>query len=431
MDTPPTAYRFGRFELQTEERRFLADGAPSPITPRAFDVLAVLVQRGGELVTKADLLAIVWPGAFVEEGNLQVQISSLRKALGPRAIETAPGRGYRLTLPITAGFTRSARHNLAKPRTPYVACDELLAACIDGLEHTRLLTLIGRAGIGKSRLAREMGHRCLATFRDGVWLADLALANDASEVARLAAASLPFSDCTKDDPFPIVEQFVRERQVLMILDNCERVADAAATLVHRLLTLCKALKIVATSREPLRVPGESTLIVPPLRVAVPNDEAAKDCESVRLFMVAAWATKPSLALTDADVAVIARICRELDGVPLAIERAAAQVASLSVAAIANTIDRRIPKDEPFDSPVLSDRESALLASAASLPESFTLAAILAGDAECADVLDTFEKLVQRSLVVFDADVDRYRVPATVRRWALALARCSSRGASNR
>ena len=161
-----TAYRFGRFELQPNQRRLLEDGRTVTLGHRAFDVLLALVERAGQLVPKDDLFGLVWPGVVVEENNLQVQVSTLRKILGAAAIATTAGRGYRFTLDVTTdGESSSApsapRHNLPPQLTSFIGHEEDLDEYAALLGQTRLLTLTGIGGCGKTRLALKLAERML------------------------------------------------------------------------------------------------------------------------------------------------------------------------------------------------------------------------------------------------------------------------------
>jgi non-specific serine/threonine protein kinase len=180
-----TIYRFGRFELEPNQRRLLNDGHPVELGHRAIDVLLALVERAGQLVTKDQLLGLVWPGVVVEENNLQVHVSALRKILGTAAIATTAGRGYCFTLELTPGSASSSlpetpRHNLPTQLTSFIGHDDDLEEYAALLEQTRLLTLTGIGGCGKTRLAVELAKRVLQSFPDGAWYVDLASLLDQS-----------------------------------------------------------------------------------------------------------------------------------------------------------------------------------------------------------------------------------------------------------
>ena len=176
-------YRFGSFELQPDKRRLLKDSATTSLRPRAFDLLAALVDRAGHLVTKDELLDQVWPKMVVEEAALHVQVSALRKVLGTDAITTVSGRGYQFTLPVTKGEAEphrisAPRHNLPHQLTTFVGREQEIAQLKELVAANRLVTLTGAGGVGKTRLAIEVASRLTDAFADGVWLVDLATLSD-------------------------------------------------------------------------------------------------------------------------------------------------------------------------------------------------------------------------------------------------------------
>src|SRR6266566_1463062 len=166
---PPERYRFGPFELEPERRRLLKDGATISLRPRAFDLLAALVARAGHLVTKDELLNRVWPKMVVEEAALHVQVSALRKVLGPDAITTVSGRGYQFTLPVTKGdgdANRASRskHNLPYQLTSFIGREQEIAQLEELVAANRLVTLTGAGGAGKTRLAIEVASQLVDAF---------------------------------------------------------------------------------------------------------------------------------------------------------------------------------------------------------------------------------------------------------------------------
>jgi DNA-binding winged helix-turn-helix (wHTH) protein len=227
------AYRFGSFELQPGHRRLLADGQAVPVGPRAFDLLLALVERAGEPVTKDELLDQVWPKLVVEENNLQVQVSALRKAIGQEAIATIPGRGYRFTLEIAPASEPSflpirQRHNLPSQLTSFVGHEDDLEEYAALLDQTRLLTLTGIGGCGKTRLAIRLAERILPSFPDGVWFVDLATLADAERLALTVTDTLGIRKQVDQPTIKTLCQHLTGWRALIVLDNCEHLTAACA-----------------------------------------------------------------------------------------------------------------------------------------------------------------------------------------------------------
>src|SRR5271169_4067570 len=192
---PPEHYRFGSFELQPAERRLLRDGVAVSLRPRAFDLLAALLDRAGHLVTKDELLDLVWPKMVVEEAALHVQVSALRKVLGGDAITTVSGRGYQFTLPVTkvdgeANRASRSKHNLSYQLTSFIGREQEIAQLQELVIANRLVTLTGAGGAGKTRLAIEVASRLIDAFPDGVWLVELAALSDSRLVPQVVAQAL-------------------------------------------------------------------------------------------------------------------------------------------------------------------------------------------------------------------------------------------------
>jgi len=344
-----TAYRFGPFELQPNQRRLLNDGHPVELGHRAFDVLSVLVERAGQLVTKDQLLGLVWPGVVVEENNLQVQVSTLRKILGTTAIATTAGRGYCFTLELTPGSESSSlpvtpRHNLPSQLTSFIGHDDDLEEYAALLEQTRLLTLTGIGGCGKTRLAVELAKRVLQSFPDGAWYVDLASLLDAERVALTVATLLGIREENDRQMVDTLCDRLASKHMLLVLDNCEHLVAACAALVQRVIGAASGVRVLAASREGLSVAGERTVTVRSLSFPPPGsklDPRALDaCEAVRLFVERARLLVPKFSLGDDSRDAVAEICRRLDGIPLAVELAAARVKMLTVEEIRARLDDR-------------------------------------------------------------------------------------------
>ncbi len=440
-------FRFGPFLLQTRERRLLREGVLVPLEPRAFDLLAMLVTNTGGLVTKQELLDRIWIGRVVEEGNLHVNISTLRKALGKHAIATVARHGYRFTLPVemvTAPVVIAADgwHGLPQPLANFVGREDDLAQLQASLGETRLVTLTGIGGSGKTRLAIELAKRAASSFRDGVVLVDLATVAEPERVAQAVASRLGVRE-EHDAHLPAtLARHCSARAMLLVLDNCEHVVAACGPLASQLLAATTDLRVLATSRERLGIAGERVVAVRPLTTppadAVPDARTLCSYESVRLFVDRAREVAPEFDIDGGNAAAVAEICRRLDGIPLAVELAAALVELLSPEQIRDRLDDRFRL--LTGSARAGTRHSTLLATLASsyaclaLDEqrcfvrlsvftggwSLAAAAAVLGEDDEIDALRALGRLVEKSLVYVDraaAGGSRYRMLETVRQFA--------------
>ena len=275
------AYLFGPFRLLAHQRELFAHGVPIPVGQRAFDILLVLVSRHGHLVTKDELMAEVWPGVIVEENNIQVHISALRKVLGTdgdpkRYLVTVPGRGYRFVAPVKTGSadhsapstaalaeqtaaapgtvgSQQAGNNLPNQLTSLIGRETEVAEIKAELSNYRLVTLTGAGGVGKTRLAIEVGRSLLERYPDGVWFVELAPLTDAQLISPTIGAILGVSLGASSAPNTALAAALRTKQLLLILDNCEHVIEQAARIAEALIRVCAQMTILATSRERLAI----------------------------------------------------------------------------------------------------------------------------------------------------------------------------------
>jgi non-specific serine/threonine protein kinase len=428
-------YRFGTVEVRPAERQLLVEGRPAALGARAFDVLLALIEHRDRVLGKNELMDIVWPGLVVEENNLQVQVSTLRKLLGAGAVATIPGRGYRFTL-VPEG-TDSApscplpqRHNLPAPLNSFIGREAEIAEVKALLGSSRLVTLTSAGGTGKTRLALRVAGEALEEFPEGVWFVELASLSDERRAAQVVAFAL---DVTEEPGKPVIEALVksvRDKRVLLVLDNCEHLLHGCAEVAKRLLQAGPHLRIVATSREPLHVPGEAVYRVPAMATA----------QAMRLFVDRARAAVGNFEPTPDNAQSIADICRRLDGIPLAIELAAARVRALSVDKIATRLDDRfklltggdptaMPRQQTLRASIewsyelLSSPERMLLRRLAVFSGGWALegAEAIAGGGEleqAASALEVLANLVEKSLVAVDSRGERYHLLETVREYAL-------------
>jgi len=447
---PSIRYRFAQFELQPRERRLFVSGAPVDVVPRAFDLLTALVERGGHLLTKDELLDRVWPRVVVEENNLHVQVCALRKVLGTEAIETIPGWGYRFTLEVTRAGDwpptsyATRRHNLPQHSTSFIGREIEIAEIRTLLGRTRLVTLTGSGGCGKTRLALEVAAGLLDSYPDGVWLVELASVVDPSLVPQAVGTVLGLKEEQGKTLTETVTEHLVPRQLLLVLDNAEHLLAACAELTESVQRHCPRVIMVATSRERLGISGEQTYRVPGMSLPDPERDATTanllQCDSVRLFTERARLNLPHFAITNENAPALASICRRLDGIPLAIELAAARARSMSVEAVSQRLDQRFrlltggsraaPRrqqtlraliDWSYD--LLSDAEKALLCRASIFSGGWTLEAaeqVCVGEGiDDWEVLDIVTSLADKSLLLAEArdGATRYRLLETVRQYA--------------
>jgi DNA-binding winged helix-turn-helix (wHTH) protein len=300
-----TAVDFGRFRVLPQQRELLADNRTVELGSRAFDLLLALIEAPGAVVSKRALTERVWPGRIVEENNLLIQMSVLRRALGDDRglIRTVAGQGYQFTgeirtvsVPadtrVVAGMPEPAPTSYHPPTNLQNSFSELIGRDADqdkilGLiaSHS-LVTLVGAGGIGKTRLGLEVARHLLPKFADGVWAAELAPLSDPDLVPVTVATAVGLELTSGTTSPESVAAALGSKQLILVLDNCEHVIDAAARMAEALLYANPDARVIATSREPLRAEGEWVYRVPPL--AVPPD-FGPDCEdplsygAVRLF----------------------------------------------------------------------------------------------------------------------------------------------------
>src|ERR1700733_14741548 len=353
-------YVCDQWEIDLGRRELRSRGIPVPLGGRAFELVTVLVQSASELVTKDHLMERVWPGATVGEGTIHVHISAVRKALGQDRglLKTASGRGYRLlgnwtpqqregtAAPVYSSLTRTSGAPPANNFPPFITRLVGRAAAAQSVQDLvsadRAVTLTGPGGIGKTALAIKAIRYLLPDFEDGGWLVELASLSDPVLVPSTVASTLGLK-LAGEISAESVARAVGARHLLLVLDNCEHVIDAVANLAETLTRLCPRATIVATSRAVLRIEGESVYRVPPLDVPALR-QAAPDTimqySAVELFVARTKALNAGFTPTAEDLASIAAICRHLDGIPLAIEFAAARAAVLSVQGVATGLRDR-------------------------------------------------------------------------------------------
>lgn len=455
--------RFGRFSLDPTRKLLLGDGVAVRLGGRALDLLIALVERAGEVVSHDELFARVWPRTVVEESSLRVHLSALRKALGEspqaRYIASVPGRGYSFVMPVDVGFVPepAARAKAPAGETDAVPLstlpgrlanvlgrDEVLDVLATRVAMRRLVTIVGPGGIGKTTVALALAERVACRQRHGAVFVDLAPIVDAALVPAALAAAIGVPLPTQD-AWPVLRAALSARELLVVLDNCEHVIAAAAQLAERVLRAAPGVRLLATSREPLDAESESvhrleSLALPPPR-ADTSVAGALGFSALRLFVERATASADDFALTPANVEAVLQVCRHLDGVPLAIELAAARVGSLGIHALAARLDdvfsllkrgRRtaLPRHQTLQAlldwshDLLDEDERRVLRRLSAFRSSFlldTAAALASGDdIDRRDAIDCILGLVAKSLVEFEGgSPPRYRLLFVTRAYAEA------------
>lgn len=452
----PDSLQFDRFQLLPGKRQLLVDGAPAELGARALDLLCVLVERAGQLVSKNELLDRVWPDVFVEEANLHVQVSSLRKVLGRDAIATVPGRGYQFVRPVQAlqrtdaqTASPAARHAQSPSALPVLLGRDAELQRLRGLvEQERLVTITGAGGSGKTLLARHLLQALKDSQPEGaVWVELLDVTGPAAVPAAVAAA-LGFESVGGSAKALALALGGSDR--LLVLDNAEHVLSAVVDLVQTVREVAPDVRFVVTSQAPLKVAGEQRM--PLAGLAVPawpcSAEAACSSAAVALFVDRARQVDRRFRLDDANVGDVVALCAALDGSALGVQLAASLLGMQPLA----EVRRRLVRERSVADPTaLGSGDNVLRAALAwshgllddparrvfrrlavalgSLP--LFLVAAVAGDdrLDATAVADALSDLVDRSLVVIEepgGDASpRYRLLETPR--ALALEELNASG----
>jgi predicted ATPase/DNA-binding winged helix-turn-helix (wHTH) protein len=470
--TPPPAARdiaFGPFRLAPAERRLQHDGNPVQIGSRALDILIALVQSAGNVVEKRTLLARVWPGIVVEESSLRAHVAGLRKVLGDgvgeaRYIANIPGRGYCFVAPIvpvvsvvpavTSTVPEHAQRNtevtgksstvaqLPPPLARMVGRDATVVALAERLHTQRFLSLVGPGGIGKTTTAISVANQVIRHGKTRAAFIDLGFVQDRSLVLATIASGLGLRlDGT--DFTALVLAALKEEPTLLILDSCEHVIDIVAGLCERIFVESPSSTIIVTTREPLRVEGESVFRLQPL--ALPPEDvqfSAADTASyaaVEMFLERAMAAGLESA-PDTDMPMIARLCRQLDGLPLAIELAAARASSFGISGLAKLLDQQFglhwqgrrtahPRHQTMHAVLdwsyrlLTDQERSILQQLSVFRGLFSfadaLAVLLDSRTQEGDLIDALDALVAKSLISphFERHQMQYRLLDSTRAYA--------------
>jgi predicted ATPase/DNA-binding winged helix-turn-helix (wHTH) protein len=459
-----TPLSFGRFEIRPPERKLLIDGRSAELGARAFDVLKALAERPGQMLTKNELLDIVWPNTVVDENNLQVQIHTLRKLLGPQVIATIPGRGYTFTAtPVstdTDAKTAEATHaalthraalalktNLPERLPALIGRDDDLTDLEATLQDRAVITVVGAGGIGKTFLVQHLLDRQRSRHVHGVCFVEMASLGDPGRVVGTVAAALGVHLSGGSDPLDALVQAVAPLSLLLALDNAEHLLEEVARVAQALHAGAPQVTLVVTSQAPLQLDVEQVyrlgaLALPEAGVS-PSPEQALGYGAVALFVERARRVDRQFALSVDNVATVVSLCRRLDGLPLAIGLAAARVPLLGIEGLAAALDERLKlltssrRDVPaklrtlraaleWSHGLLDAHEQAVFRRLGAIEGSGSLELVrsVAADETLDEwtVLDALSVLVERSLVMFDSKADeaepRYRLLESPRAYAL-------------
>ena len=433
---------FGSFQLIPERRLLLDQGKPINLGSRALDILTVLVESAGETLSHAQIMARAWPNTTVDEGSLRVHVAALRKVLGDgrsegRFIVNIPGRGYSFVAAVarrrdgtaTPPDAGHAEVNLPSLLVNIVGRDDTVATLAAQLARRRLLTIVGAGGMGKTTVAIALARTVAGAFPGGVWFVPLAPLPASGLVSGAVSAALGIA-ATGPDPLQGTAAWLRDKQALIVLDNCEHVIDAAAAVAEAILKAAPDVTILATSREPLRAEGETLFRLTPLDIPVVRSgitaREALEYAAVQLFAERAFTSSGEFRLVDADAPVLCEICRRLDGLPLALELAATQVGIVGIQELARGLNDRFAlltrgrrtalhrqqtlratMDWSYD--LLPDIEKTVLQRLSVFRGEFNLdsARAVVGDRQVAeiDVVDAVTSLAIKSMIVSDINND--------------------------
>jgi predicted ATPase/DNA-binding winged helix-turn-helix (wHTH) protein len=454
-DLSEQAVHFGPYRIHPRQRLVLEAGRPLRLGRRAVEILLILLEQAGNVVSKQELIARVWPTSVVEDGNLRVHMAALRKALGDgqagqRYIVTVAQRGYSFVAPLSIepmtipadGIPQSQAHNLPLRRTRMIGRQALIDALVQQLPQQRFITLTGAGGIGKTTVALRVAELLIGHYRDGIRLLDLAPLSAPSMILPSLAALLDLTPA-EHAPLLTLARSLQARQLLLVIDNCEHLLDDIALISETLLRHAPDLHILTTSREALRAEGEYVQRLEPLACppATGNRAQALGYPALQLLIERAMSHQDSFALSEAELPLAIDICQRLDGIPLAIELVAAQIERFGLpgllvqmednfrlltrgrrSALPRQQTLRATLDWSFD--LLSPCEQICLRRLAVFPGGFSLAsaaAVIAGEQIApAEVMGSITQLVAKSLLNVEPGDDEmvYRLLDITRTYAL-------------
>lgn len=440
-------YVFGPYRLQPSARILLRDGCAVAIGSRAFDILVALVQRQGQVLSRRDLMALAWPGLTVEDSNVRVQMAHLRREIhcgenGERYIVSIAGRGYCFVASVDSdcggdgGTDIDASQGLASRsggvgglpilHSRPVGRDECLSDLTTAIQHKRFVTIVGPGGVGKSTLAIMANH--IASGFERIYFVDLSAATDTGSLvtAIATAAGVTVKDCGVEQ----LTDALSAGRTLVTLDNCEHMIDAAAEVVERILRHASTVHILATSREAFRLPVEvvrilQPLALPPLAAEITGEQALQ-WPAVRLFVDRAIDGGYSGPMDDEQIAIVAALCRRLEGNPLGIELVASRTGAYGLDRISDLLDNQLAlawrgsrgapqRHQTVQSMLdwsysgLCVEDQSVLRRLSIFQDAFSLDAALAvargGGIEDADVAASIAVLVDKSLLVLQPGCD--------------------------
>jgi predicted ATPase/DNA-binding winged helix-turn-helix (wHTH) protein len=446
------AFNFGSFELNPERSLLLRDGAPVRLGSRAFALLVALVENAGQVVASEVLTARVWPNTSVSESNLRVHLAAIRKVLidedeDGETIVTIPGVGYRFALPVSvqkATVQQRAHSNVPILLTELFGRDGVVHELLESIERFRFISVIGSGGIGKTSVALAVSALAIERYEDGACFVDLTPLDNSSSLPFALASALRLPSSNSIDEAAIIE-CLRARKMLLVFDNCEHLIEGSARLAERVLRECPHVHLLTTSREPLRAQGEFVRRLLPLQSPPFGDEPLTSAEAmafpaVQLFVHRATAGYSGFRLDDSEALALARLCSKLDGIPLAIELAAARADSFDIKRLSDELDnslqvltrgRRTAQERhrtlratlDWSFRLLTESEQLLLARLGVFRSSFDREAALQIAVGVAlnpeQVLDGLANLSAKSLLVISSDsaVPLYRLLESTRAYA--------------
>ncbi|WP_407158308.1 ATP-binding protein [Bradyrhizobium sp. STM 3557] len=456
------AFLFGPFRLLASERLLLKEGEPVPLGGRALDILIALIERAGEVVSHRELFKRVWSDVIVDEASLRVQIAGLRKTLGDgregaRYIANVPAKGYCFVAPVQrsqqlqpsprAVFDRTRSDTLPDPLRRMVGRDDTVELLCSDVRSGRFVTIVGPGGVGKTTVAVAVAHALASDFQEAVCFVDLSVLRDGALLVTAIASAMGCVAQTQDSSQRLLG-FLSDKRILIVLDSCEHVLDPVAQFAENLCREAPRVHLIATSREALRAEGENIFPLQSLELPTGNSSLtatkALGFPAVQLFMDRAAAGGVRHELTDDEANHVVDICRQLDGMPLAIELVASRVSAYGISGLTRLVGdhlmlvwrtrRGVPRHQTLQSmldwsyELLSDGERTTLAALSVFVGAFTLemaqAVLSRHDRDGLQVANEIVSLMDKSLIAVSPTEDAiwYRLLDTTRSYAALKAR---------